>query len=103
MAAGKGGVRQLQRVQTLWFGGKVRRAEAQPRQLLVFVLRNVELEAAPAFVAKAHEVAARLEQGRQLAGRQLGAGRVNLHFEVEPVHPSFGAFKLDTGDDRVFS
>lgn len=62
----RGVIGELERVETLRFGGEIFRVEAEASEALVLFRREVELQTPPAFPAEAHVGAARVEQEFQL-------------------------------------
>jgi hypothetical protein len=86
----RGVIGQLQRVKPLRFGREIPRVEANPGELLVLLGREVVLEPPPAFFAKPHVPAARVEQEFQFLRCKLGVAHIERDLQIEPVHAGLG-------------
>ena len=72
-------------MQPLRFAGEIAGAEAELGELLVFFLGELELQAAPAFVAEPHPAAAGVEQGLISSLVSSVSGDVEDDAQVEPI------------------
>ena len=97
----RGNVGELEGVEPLWFGGEVARVEAEAGKILVLFVREIELQATPAFLAEAHVAALGVEENFQFFLGQLGVGDVEHDFEIEPIDAGFLDIELYAAGNGV--
>ncbi len=96
----RGIVGQLQRVESLRFGGEIARVDAEPGELFVVFRRETELQPPPAPFFEANVATARVKQQFQFLRREPGVADLEHDFEIEPVNARFGDVERDVAADR---
>jgi hypothetical protein len=92
---------ELQRVQALVFAGEIARIEAGLGEGALFLGREIEDKAAPAFVAEADELAIGGDEEGEFLLRELGVGDVELHAEIKPIDSGFADIESDLRGERI--